>query len=230
MSCNIQLERKLLQFSTLSSFLFAVMGIGLGLWLGSLVIVFDGAYSFVSLALTLVSLVAAAYLHRGKKGAQAEVKSTAYSQTHAQQVESSVIAFKGMVITVMCLVSFYNAIEAIVNGGRNIDTGIALAFGVINVIGCFINYKVMAIYSGKAESALVDAESKQWLMDTVISGAVLIGFTIATGLKMSDYAHFAPYADPIMVVIASVYFVIVPLQMTWGALKQLQATRQVVSA
>ncbi|MGF1693134.1 cation transporter [Photobacterium kagoshimensis] len=222
MSCNIQLERKLLQFSTLSSFLFAVMGIGLGLWLGSLVIVFDGAYSFVSLALTLVSLAAAAYLHRGTHAATSSV--------HSQQVESSVIAFKGMVITLMCLVSFYSAVEAILNGGRNVDTGIALIFGVVNVIGCFINYKVMAIYSSKAESALVDAESKQWLMDTVISGAVLIGFTIATGLTMSAYAHLAPYADPVMVIIASVYFVIVPLQMTWGALKQLQATRQVVIA
>ncbi|WP_281222435.1 cation transporter [Photobacterium sanguinicancri] len=222
MSCNIQLERKLLQFSTLSSFLFAVMGIALGLWLGSLVIVFDGAYSFVSLALTLVSLAAAAYLHRDKT-----TQKIAHSVTHSQQVESGVIAFKGMVITIMCLVSFYAAVEAIFMGGRNIDTGIALVFGVVNVVGCFINYKVMAVYSGKAESALVDAESKQWLMDTVISGAVLIGFTIATGLKMSSYAHFAPYADPVMVIIASVYFVIVPLKMTWGALKQIQATRQI---
>lgn len=222
MSCNIQLERKLLQFSTLSSFLFAVMGIALGLWLGSLVIVFDGAYSFVSLALTLVSLAAAAYLHRDKT-----TQKTLHSVTHSQQVESGVIAFKGMVITIMCLVSFYAAVEAIFMGGRNIDTGIALVFGVVNVVGCFINYKVMAVYSGKAESALVDAESKQWLMDTVISGAVLIGFTIATGLKMSSYAHFAPYADPVMVIIASVYFVIVPLKMTWGALKQIQATRQI---
>ncbi|OAN13749.1 cobalt-zinc-cadmium resistance protein [Photobacterium jeanii] len=216
MSCNTRLERKLLQFSTFSSFLFAMMGIGLGLWIGSLVIVFDGAYSFVSLALTLVSLGAAAYLHSDKHQ---------HSEAKAITIESSVIAFKGLAITVMCLVSFYSAVTAILEGGRDINTGVALIFGVINVIGCFINYKVMAVYSVKADSALVDAESKQWLMDTVISGAVMLGFTIASILMMTSYAHLAPYADPLMVVIASVYFVVVPLKMTWGAVKQLQAVK-----
>ncbi|WP_299020258.1 cation transporter [uncultured Photobacterium sp.] len=214
MSCNVQLERRLLQFSTLSSFLFAVMGIGLGLWMGSLVIVFDGAYSFISLALTVVSLLAVAYIHK---------PNVAMSPQSVAKIEPAVIAFKGVVITLMCCISFRSAVIAIMDGGREVDTGLALLFGVINVFGCLATFLVMNKKGKQARSALVEAEAKQWVMDTVISGAVMCGFIIALMMKYTGYDEYAAYADPVMVVIASVYFVIVPLKMVYGALNQLKA-------
>ncbi|GAB3523942.1 cation transporter [Photobacterium alginatilyticum] len=211
MTCNVQLERRLLQFSTFSSFLFAMMGIGLGLWMGSLVIVFDGAYSFISLALTLVSLVAAMSIRQPDGASRDKAK-----------VESLVIAFKGVVITVMCCISFGTAVIAIFNGGREVDTGLALLFGVINIVGCLATIWVMARKGKQANSALVEAEVKQWAMDTVISGAVMIGFVIATFMEYTDYSQYAVYADPVMVVLASIYFVIVPLKMVYGAVSDLR--------
>lgn len=213
MSCNVQLERRLLQFSTLSSFLFAMMGIGLGLWMGSLVIVFDGAYSFVSLALTLVSLAAAVYIRKPEVAMQPQ---------NVAKIEPMVIALKGIVITVMCCISFSSAVVAILNGGREVDTGLALLFGVINVIGCLATILVMAKKGKQANSALVEAEVKQWVMDTVISGAVMTGFIIATMMKYTELAQYSVYADPVMVVIASIYFVIVPLKMVYGAVNDLR--------
>ncbi len=214
MTCNVQLERQLLQFSTFSSFLFAIMGIGLGVWMGSLVIVFDGAYSFISLALTLVSLVAAIYIRQPE---------TAMKPQQVAKIEPSVIAFKGIVITAMCCISFGTAVIAIFNGGREVDTGLALLFGVINIVGCLATIWVMTKKGKLANSALVEAEVKQWVMDTVISGAVMGGFIIATIMKYTDYAQYAVYADPVMVVLASIYFVIVPLKMVHSAVNDLRA-------
>ncbi|GAM68216.1 cobalt-zinc-cadmium resistance protein [Vibrio sp. JCM 19236] len=63
MSSNkTNLESRILTFSALLCLGFAVMGVVVGLWVGSLVIVFDGAYSLISLLLTLLSLVAAKYI------------------------------------------------------------------------------------------------------------------------------------------------------------------------
>ncbi|MDV5168357.1 cation transporter [Photobacterium rosenbergii] len=212
MQCNVALERKLLQFSTFSALLFAVLGIGFGLWMGSLVIIFDGAYSLVSLALTVLSLMAAAYIRSpSRKDSEA-----------LQKVEPMVIAFKGLVITFMCCISFSSAIVAILDGGRDIDTGLALLFGVINVVGCLATYVVMRKYGQKSGSNLVVAESKQWMMDMVISGAVMVGFILATVMQYIGLAAYSVYADPVMVVVASVYFVIVPLKMMIGALKELR--------
>ncbi|PSW05711.1 cation transporter [Photobacterium lipolyticum] len=216
MACNVQLERRLLHCSTVSSLLFSLMGIGLGQWMGSLVIVFDGAYSLVSLVLTLVSLVAAAYIRKPVANRDPE---------KLARVEPMVIAFKGLVITMMCCVSFISAVKAIHHGGRDVDTGLALAFGVINVVGCFANYWFISTIGKKAQSGLVDAEVKQWLMDTVISGAVLVGFVVAKLLALSELSAYASYADPVMVVIASIYFVIVPLKMMFEALSELQVVQ-----
>lgn len=213
MLTNVQLERRLLQFSTFSSFMFAMLGIGLGLWMGSLVIVFDGAYSFISLALTLVSLVAAAYIRKPAVAARPE---------RVAKIEPAVIALKGTVITVMCCLSFSSAVVAILNGGREVDTGLALLFGVVNVLGCLATMWVMATQGRKIQSGLVTAEINQWLMDTVISGAVMIGFILASLMRFTPWAEYAVYADPVMVVIASIYFVMVPLRMVYGAIRDLR--------
>lgn len=212
MQCNVALERKLLQFSTFSALLFALLGIGFGLWMGSLVIIFDGAYSLVSLALTVLSLVAAAYIRSpSRKGSE-----------KTQKIEPLVIAFKGLVITLMCCISFSSAILAILDGGRDIDAGLALLFGVINVVGCLATFLVMKKYGHRSGSNLVVAESKQWMMDTVISGAVMVGFIFAILMKHIGLEDYSVYADPVMVVVASVYFVIVPLKMMLGAIKELR--------
>ena len=58
-------------------------------------------------------------------------------------------------------------------------------------------------------------------MDTVISAAVFVGFMIAKVLLLTSYAHYAQLADPIMVVMASIYFIIVPVKMIISSSKQL---------
>ncbi len=220
MTRNIQLERKLLHFSTLFALLFAVMGISLGAWIGSLVIIFDGAYSLISLFLTLVSVAAASYIHKPRKNPSA---------INITKVEPMVIAFKGGVITLMCCISFASAVEAILNGGRDVNTGVALIFGVINVLGCIGAYWLLVKKGKRANSGLVDAEAKQWLMDTVISIAVMVGFVFAKILSLTEYQSYAVYADPVMVIIVSIYFIIVPLKMTYEAIQQLTLDKQPMS-
>lgn len=212
MSYSIKKERQLLLVSTFSALLFAMLGIVLGMLIHSLVIIFDGVYSLVSLGLTLISLVAVLYIR--KEDVSKNIK-------RVKVIESSVILLKGIAITLMCVLSFVAAVQAIMEGGREVNTGIALAFGVFSMIGCYTSYWVMKSQGREVNSALVDAEAKQWLMDTVISAAVFVGFMIAKVLLLTSYAHYAQLADPIMVVMASVYFIIVPVKMIISSSKQL---------
>ncbi|MEH6451916.1 MAG: cation transporter [Psychromonas sp.] len=146
-SIRIKQERNLLLFSTLISLIFALMGIGLGWWMGSLVILFDGAYSFFSLALTLVSLLAIAYINRPT------------NTTNPAFIENTVIAFKGAVIALMCIFSLYSALTALYSGGREINANIALIFAIVNVTGCTVSYKIMKRGAAQINSSLVDAEA-----------------------------------------------------------------------
>jgi predicted Co/Zn/Cd cation transporter (cation efflux family) len=133
------------------------------------------------------------------------------------------------VITLMCCISFASAVEAILNGGRDVNTGVALIFGVINVLGCIGAYWLLVKKGKRANSGLVDAEAKQWLMDTVISIAVMVGFVFAKILSLTEYQSYAVYADPVMVIIVSIYFIIVPLKMTYEAIQQLVLDKQPMS-
>lgn len=57
-------ENRVLTLSALFASMFAGGGLIVGLLVGSLVIMFDGVYSLVSLLLTLLSLVAARYIRK----------------------------------------------------------------------------------------------------------------------------------------------------------------------
>ncbi|AZL87064.1 MULTISPECIES: cation transporter [Aliivibrio] len=212
MSYLIRKERQLLLVSTFSALLFAIIGIALGTLIHSLVIIFDGVYSLVSLGLTLISLAAVLYIRQ---------EDISKNIKRVKVIESSVILLKGIAITLMCVLSFIAAIQAIMQGGREVNTGIALAFGAFSMVGCYTSYWVMKTQGREVKSALVDAEAKQWLMDTVISAAVFVGFMAAKILLLTSYAEYAKLADPTMVVIASVYFIIVPVKMILNSTKQL---------
>lgn len=210
MSCEYAKERNLLKFSTFACFCFAALGIGLGLWAGSMVIVFDGAYSLVGLALSLMALAASTYI---RKPAAKGSNSKPVSAQKAAVIESLVVLVKGLVVAVVCVVSLTSAIGSLFEGGREVNAGFALVFGVVNVAGCLATYFAVSKHSGKRPSALLKAESSQWLMDTVISAAVLLGFMVASVLMMTGFSEYAVYADPVMVILASVYFATVPVKM-----------------
>ncbi|KXF83342.1 cation transporter [Enterovibrio coralii] len=224
MSCEYAKERNLLKFSTFACFCFAALGIGLGIWAGSMVIVFDGAYSLVGLALSLMALAASVYIRNpsaknGKKG-------KSVSAQKAAVIESLVVLVKGLTVAVVCLISFASALDAMFTGGREVNAGFALVFGIVNVAGCLATYAVVRKHSGKRPSDILKAESSQWLMDTVISAAVLVGFLAATVLMMTGYGEYAVYADPMMVILASVYFATVPVKLIGESSKKLMSLYQ----
>lgn len=187
------------------------MGIGVGIWTSSMVIVFDGAYSLLGLILSLIALLASHYiqklsLEKNQDGSEIYNKKVVI-------IESLVVLIKGIAVAIICILSFISAIEAMFTGGRQTETDFALLFGIINVIGCLYTYRLLNKKSGVCPSVILQAESNQWLVDTVISAAVLLGFILTTILLMAGFTEFAGYADPLMLIVASIYFVSLPIEM-----------------
>ncbi|OEE87784.1 cobalt-zinc-cadmium resistance protein [Enterovibrio norvegicus FF-162] len=224
MSCEYAKERNLLKFSSFACFCFAALGVGIGLWAGSMAIVFDGAYSLVSLFLSLMALGATVYISNGtaKNGKSGQC----VSAQKAAVIESLVVLIKGLAVSVVCVVSFASAFGAMFNGGREVNAGFALIFGVVNLVGCMLCYQFVKKNAGKQPSTILKAEASQWLMDTVISAAVLVGFIVAAGLMEAGFTEYAIYADPIMVILASVYFATVPVKMVGDSTKRLWSIYQ----
>lgn len=212
-SLKVGSEKSTLIFSALVSGFFALSGIFWGVWTGSLAILFDGAYSFVSLALSLLSVQALKW---------SESPANTHFNFGCILAEPMVIAIKGIVISLVCVVSLMSALNALVTGGREVMAGMAMMFAFFSLVSCIVTWCYLKRANTVHHSALLDAETKQWCMDSFLSGVVLLGFVIAWGLAKTKYAYLSVYADPILVVLASVYFMLVPLRMA------LQAAREIM--
>ncbi|WP_162064289.1 cation transporter [Vibrio taketomensis] len=206
-------EKRILTFSALLASGFALGGLIVGALMGSLVIVFDGVYSLVSLLLTLLSLAASRYISRPSQG---------QFQFGKGVIQPLVIIIKGGVILSIVLFSLWSAVSAMFSGGREVNISYAALFGLVNVIGCGYGWWYIANKSKLFSSGLIEAESKQWQMDTLLSVAVTLGFAAAHILTLTPYAEFSVYADPMMMILMSFYFIKVPASMF------IQATRELL--
>ncbi|MBD1567047.1 cation diffusion facilitator family transporter [Vibrio sp. SA48] len=205
-------ENRVLTISALLASGFAGGGLVVGMLVGSLVIVFDGVYSLVSLLLTLLSLVASRYIRK---------PSDSQFPLGRAVFEPAVIAIKASVILLVVSYSLYSAVVALFTGGREVDASIATLFGAINVIGCGFAWWFIAQKSKRYSSGLIEAETKQWQMDTLLSVVVTVGFLVAFLVTMSPYAVYAVYVDPIMMLLMSFYFIKVPYDMLKSAMREL---------
>ena len=205
-------ERRALRFSAISASLFAFTGLALGLTSGSITILFDSGYSLLSLVLASLSLFA---LQQARKPADDHYPFGRLT------VEPLAVLLKGVVIAMVCIVSLVSALWSLLDGGRLVTLDLALMFGVVNVTGCLLTWWWLARYARVARSSLLDAELRQWQMDTWLSAAVMLGFGLTWLLTQSPWASYARFADPVMVLIIAGYFLPMPIRMVKGALREL---------
>ncbi|SFE51236.1 cation diffusion facilitator family transporter [Alteribacillus iranensis] len=201
-SSNTNQDNHILKISIFGGVLFSVLGIIWGIIANSQMIIFDGLYSFVSLGLSFLSLFAYSFTQK---------VDTERFHFGKGIIEPLVIMFKASAIIAMCLFALSSAVIDLFKGGREVALGQAAIYALIATGLCILFYWSMKRKEGSSE--FVKAEAAQWLMDTLLSAAVLVGFVIALILHASPFAYITPYIDPFMVLAVSVYFLKVPAQM-----------------
>ncbi|WP_018923460.1 cation diffusion facilitator family transporter [Salsuginibacillus kocurii] len=196
-------ESVLLRYSVIGALFFAVLGVVWGLLIQSQMLLFDGVYSFLSVGLSLLSVVTARFIR-----AEDEVR----FPFGKSSIEPLVITFKYFAILLMCFYAFFVAAGDLLSGGREVNPGHATLYAFIALTGCYIVQKYLRTRNKNLKSKLVEAEANQWLMDTVLSVGVLAGFGVALGMAYTPFAPYIRYVDPLMVLLVSGYFMKVPLQ------------------
>lgn len=165
-------------------------------------IAFDGLYSLISLFLAIIAIMVTNFINKTDVNRYPFGKSA---------LEPILIIAKSTVLLLMCLITLSNSVKEILAGGNNVDVSFALGYAVISSVGCSIVYFYVRRSSKKLNSEIVRAESNQWLMDTILSIGVLVGFFISIILNYLGFEEFTKYVDPGMVIIASLIFLKVPI-------------------
>lgn len=204
-------DQRLLLLSVWVSAAFAVISSVWGILAGSSMIVFDGLYSFVSVGLSLMAVLALRFARRGPDDRFPWGREAA---------EPVAVVLKAGILGALCVYAAVQGVVDIVHGGREMAFDWAVAYavltaGVVLGVGLYLRRH--------ASSDLVRAEAAEWLADALLSAFVLVGFIVALVLDRTGRGDLAAYVDPVMVVLGSLVFLRVPTRLVAGGMREVLA-------
>ena len=201
-AADAKYEQYILKFSLYAALCFALLGLVWGMVIKSQMIIFDAVYSFVSVVAASLSVYVAKSVSRDD-----DVK----FPFGRSQMEPMIMVFKSLLILIICVYAFGRSISSIFSGGREINAISAMIYSFIGIAGCLYGWQHIRRTRKKFHnSGLIKAESMQWLMDTLLSAAIFIGFLITTIMQSSGKHELASYMDPLMTMMAAIFFSVTP--------------------
>lgn len=205
-------EQRLLRQSIWATGLVSALGIVLGLLSGSLSIVFDGMFSAIDAAMSLLALFTARLV---------ATDGSPRFQHGYWHVEPMVLACNGGVLMLLCAYAFINAVGGILEGGRELALDWALGYAVLVGAICFSMFFYERRANRRIGSDFVRLDTQSWLMSALITSALLLAFVLAWAVQGTRFAHLAPYADPVVLAVLALCLVPVPIKTVRRALGEI---------
>ncbi len=197
------IEASLLKGSISATLAVASAGIVIGLFAGSISIVFDGLFSMIDAIVGMVTLLVARLLaSEGSKRFQ-------YGYWH---LEPLVLALNSSVLLLLCGYAFLNAVQGLLTGGHTPSFGLGIGYAAVVAVICFGMAFLLRSRNERIESELIALEVQSWLMSGVITLALLIAFAGALLLKATKWEYLTPYVDPAALALLAPLLLPVPLR------------------
>lgn len=125
------LEQRTLKLSIIATLFVSSLGITFGLLAGSRSIMFDGVFSAIDAAMSGLALMVARLVVR---------EASQRFQHGFWHLEPMVAALNGSILVLLCLYAFLNAIQALLDGGRELAFDVAIIYALVVLILCFTMY------------------------------------------------------------------------------------------
>ncbi|MFG3449598.1 cation diffusion facilitator family transporter [Stenotrophomonas sp. NPDC047960] len=204
-------EQRILKFSIGVTVAVSATGFIGGLLVGSQAILFDGVYSLVDVALTLVALAVLRLL--GREGSPR----FQYGYWH---LEPMVEALGGAILALACIYALANSIIGLTTGGHVIRAGPALMWATLLCVSNLGMAAFVRVHAARLNSPLLWLDVRAWLLSGMMSLAVVLAFALALLLDDGDHAHWIPFLDPLVLAIISLAVLPVPLRGAWKAMRE----------
>lgn len=187
----------------MSTLFFVVLGLGFAFYTKSDSILFDGIYSFIALCISIITL---------KVSKLAEQPDDDLFHFGYTQFEPLVNVFKAMFILAACVLAIFSAVQSLMSGGNPLKFGFAVIYGVLASSGCFAMGFYMKYKAKKTISGLLQADAAEWLVDGLISFAVLVGFVVGFVLEQTRWHDITPFVDPLLLILITIFALPVPIK------------------
>lgn len=197
------LEKRGLWLSIIGALCMAALGIGFALLTSSNAVLLDGFFSLIGFAIGLVSLRVATLVRKPDD----ELYHFGYAA-----YEPMLNLTKGLLMAFVTIFALVAAVNVVLHGGRTIQAGWASIYAWIAAAGCFTIAVSQRALSRRTGSPLLSVDSKNWLIDGLMSVAVGVAFLVAVFLVDTSWAYLLPYADPAVVIILVVLSLPIPFK------------------
>jgi len=126
---------------------------------------------------------------------------------------------KALLMLVLSIVASASAVYALFAGGRPLAVGVAVIYGALGTLGCFIFAFIISRAAKRTGSELVAVDAKGWVIDTLLTAAVLAAFLFGWFIQDGPLAAWLNYIDPLLVIILVAVSLPIPLQIFVANLK-----------
>lgn len=189
----------------------AASDIACGLLINSNSILFDGVYSLIDAAMTLLALGVSALLARG---------STRRFQFGFWHLEPMVVLLNSLVLAISCSYGFLGALNDLLGAGRTVSFGpgawFALAAGTVSLgLAAFMHREARSL-----GSELLALDARGWLTGGLLSLSLGVAFLLVGFLRGTPYERYAPYLDPAILALLTLALIPLPLLASWRAAKE----------
>ncbi|MBZ5487338.1 cation diffusion facilitator family transporter [Halomonas aquamarina] len=205
-------ETRTLAFSALMALMIGSAGIIATLASHSQAILLDGLFNLIYFSVALVTIKVS------KLASRPDSESYPFGYSY---FESLVNLCKGLLILGVSLFALVDAIVALLTGGREIAAGVAVIYALFATLACSLTAWVMHRSQRYVQSPLVAADRLNWMVNSLISAAVLVAFCLVMLFEKLNFVSLVPYIDSMLVVAVVLLCLGVPVRMASQALKEL---------
>lgn len=214
-------EAVILKRSLLAIVVVSALGVGFGLVSGSFAILFDGVFSLVDAAMTVLSLVVAGLITRSTRaGGLSDSLHRRFSMGF-WHFEPMVLALNAVVLLAVTVYAMFNAVISLSDGGREMEFGPAMIYAAVVVVIS----AVMGFYEHRANrrigSDFVQMDVNGWIMAGGVTASLLVAFGVGFMLDGTDHAWLMPYIDPVVLMVVCLVLLPVPVGTLRRALSEI---------
>ena len=201
------LERKGLRVSIVGALVMAVVGIGFALATRSDAIMLDGVFSAIGFLMALLTLRVASL------AILPDDDRFHFGYSHFVPLLN---VLKAVMMIVLCTFAFFSAVDSILSGGRSLPLGMAVLYGIAATIGCGAIALSLRRAAHKSQSVLVAVDYRSWMIDTLMSSAVLLSFVVGYFVSQTNFAEYVDYLDPGLVALLCLLALPIPFKTLLG--------------
>lgn len=199
-----QKELLLLKIATGITIIYTIIAIAIALVSDSQVMLLDGMYSMIDIAISFLSIYVVKKVH--------QPPNEKYHFGYAK-FESFMTAVDGFLLLALCCVTLVTASQDLVNPDPVDHVGVIVGFAFVSI---FIGFG-MGIFMRRAgrkwHSEVLLADSQLWLIEGFVSAGICVAFSIGMVMQhMPGWAQYTSYVDPITCILIALVFLAKPIK------------------